>query len=115
MAFEVKVPREEPLPKGPYPGVLQNVVLKDTRYGEKLMFEFGVPEYGAEVIGWAKPSSHPDSNCHRWSTTLNPEIKNKISWGPEDVEGRECLLELDVYTNSEGKKKNKVAGVLPAE
>ncbi len=113
MTFEIKISREEPLPKGTYRSVLQSVNLRDTRYGEKLMFAFEVTEHKAEVVGWAKPSSHPNSNACLYSTGINPEIKSMASWGPEDVEGRECLLKLDVYMNSEGRKKNKIVEVLP--
>ena len=115
MSFEVTFNRGEPLPPGTYDAVVDSADLKDTRYGEKILFDFAVPEHGARVPGWAKPSSHPKSNCYRWSTAINPAIKANGRFRPEDVVGRKCRLEIDVYMDSEGNKKNRIVQVLPAE
>ena len=58
MSFDITFGRGEPLPPGRYRGVLESVDLVDTRYDEKLKFVFKVPDHGAEVVGWAKPSTH---------------------------------------------------------
>ena len=96
MSFEVTFNRGEPLPPGIYDTVVDSTTLKDTRYGEKIMFDFTVPEYGAKVPGWAKPSSHPKSNCYLWSTAINLAIKANGRFRPEYVVGRKCRLDLDV-------------------
>ena len=115
MSFDITFGRVESLPPGIYDAVVDSAELKDTRYGEKILFDFTVPEYGARIPGWAKPSTHPKSNSYRWSTAINPAIKANGRFRPEDVVGRKCRLELDVYVDSEGDKKNKIVGVLTAE
>ena len=115
MSFDITFEREEPLPPGIYDAVVDSADLRDTRFGEKILFDFTVPEHGARVPGWAKPSNHPKSNSYRWSIAINPAVKANGRFRPEDVVGRKCRLELDVYVNSEGDKKNKIVRVLPAE
>ena len=63
MSFEVTFNREEPLPPGIYDAVVDSADLKDTRYGEKILVGWTVPEHGAKVEGWAKPSSHPSQTA----------------------------------------------------
>ena len=115
MTFDITFEREEPLPPGIYDAVVDSADLRDTRFGEKILFDFTVPEHGARVPGWAKPSNHPKSNAYRWSIAINPAVKANGRFRPEDVVDRKCRLELDVYVNSEGDKKNKIVRVLPAE
>jgi hypothetical protein len=114
MGFDITFGRGEPLPPGRYRSVLESVDLVDTRYDEKLKFVFKVPDHGAEVVGWAKPSNHPRSNAYLYSTALNPAIKTERRFRPEDVVGRECLLDLDIYDGVDGKK-NRIDGILPVE
>jgi hypothetical protein len=115
MSFDITFDGGEPLPQGIYGAVVDSADLTDTRYGEKILFEFTVLEHGTKVPGWAKPSSHPKSNCYLWSTAINPAIKANGRFRPEDAVGRKCHLELDVYVDSEGSEKNKIIRVLPAE
>jgi len=115
MSFDITFDGREPLPPGIYGAIVDSADLTDTRYGEKILFEFTLPKHGTKVPGWANPSSHPKSNAYLWSTTLNPSTKDNGRWGPKDVEGRECLLELDIYVDSEGREKNKIVRALPAE
>ena len=115
MSFDIAFAREDPLPPEIYDAVVDGVDLKDTRYGEKIMFDFAVPEHGAKVAGWAKPSSHHKSNCYLWSTAINPAIKAHGRVRPEDVLGRPCRLELDITESADGEKKNRIIRVLPAE
>jgi hypothetical protein len=37
-----------------------------------------------------------------------------VSWGPEDVVGRECILDLTIVEDSKGYEKNKIMRVRPA-
>jgi hypothetical protein len=115
MGFDITFGRGEPLPPGIYDAVVDSADLTDTRYGEKILFDFRVPEHGARIPGWARPSAHPKSNAYRWSTAINAAIKANGRFRPEDVVGRKCRLDLDVYVDSEGDKKNKIVRVLPAE
>src|SRR5215208_5320334 len=115
MSFDITFGRGEPLPPGTYDAIVDSAELKDTRYGEKILFDFTVSEHRTRVLGWAKPSTHPKSNSYRWSTAINAAIKANGRFRPEDVVGRKCRLELDVYVDSEGDQKNKIIRVLPAE
>jgi hypothetical protein len=115
MSFDITFGRGEPLPPGIYDAVVDSADLKDTRYGEKILVGWTVPEHGAKVEDWAKPSSHPKSNCYLWFTTINPSIKATGRVRPEDILSWPCRLELDVYVDSEGSEKNKIVRVLPAE
>jgi hypothetical protein len=111
MSFDTTFGRGEPLSPGIYDVVVDSADLKDTRYGEKILFDFTVPEQEARVPSWAKPSNHPKSNSYRWSTPINPTIKANGRFRPKDVVGRKCRLELDVSVDSEGNKKNKILRV----
>ena len=66
------------------------------------------------MVGWAKPSAHPRSNAYLYSTALNPAIKTERRFRAEDVVGKECLLDLDIYDSVDGKK-NRIDGILPVE
>jgi hypothetical protein len=35
------------------------------------------------------------------------------TWGPDDVVGRECVLDVSVVEDSKGHKKNKILRVSP--
>ena len=115
MSFDITFGRGEPLPPGTYVGVVDSAELKDTRYGEKILVGWEVPKHDARVEGWARPSSHSKSNCYLWFTAINPATKATGRVRPEDILGRSCRLELDVYVDSEGNERNKIIRVLPAE
>ncbi len=112
MSFVINLGNDRPLDPGTYPAVLKSVDEKDTQYGERLRWLFDVPEHGAEVAGFTSRSGSRQSNAYDWATTLNPNVAHQDRWGPKDVVGKECTLEVDVYQGNQGPK-NKIVQVKP--
>jgi hypothetical protein len=114
MSIQLKVRRDEPLEDGSYRAVLKSLEKKETTFGERLMWLFEVPEHNAEVAGFTSLSGITRINAYLWATTLNEDIRSKVSWGPEDVVGREGILDLTIVEDSKGYKKNQIMWVRPA-
>ncbi len=112
MGINMRVMRDEPLEAGTYKAVLRDILQKETVYGERLLWLFEVPEYGAEVAGFTSLSTSIMGNAYLWATALNPAIASKTRWGAEDVIGQECLLALEI-TDSKNGKRNKIVKVKP--
>jgi hypothetical protein len=113
MSIQLKVRRDEPLEEGSYRAVHKSLEKKETTFGERLMWLFEVPEHNAEVAGFTSLSESTLANAYLWATTLNAEIRSKVSWGPEDVVERECILDLTMVEDSKGREKNKIMRVRP--
>ena len=110
-----KVKRDGVLEPGIYRAILEALEEKQTKFGNRAFWKFEELETGAEVVGFTSLSSSTQAKAYRWAFSINPEIGSTKNWGPEDVENRECFLELDVYVDSEGRTKNKIIEVLPIE
>jgi hypothetical protein len=113
MTFHMDVKVEKVLEEGVYDAILENVVDKDTKNGERLMWMFRIPDQDdAEVIGWSSLSPSTKAKAYQWATALVGEIDPKVGWGPEDVIGNPCRVVLSVYEDSQGFEKNGVDKVL---
>lgn len=109
----MNVRKDEPLKDGLYQAILKSIEEKQTKYGERLMWLFSVPEHGAEVAGFTSLSESTQAKAYLWATALNPEISTKESWGSEDVVGKKCTLVVEAYEDDKGRMKNKVIQVKP--
>jgi len=114
MSIRLKVRRDDPLEDGSYRALLRSLEKKETTFGERLMWLFEATEHNAEVAGFTSLSESTMANAYLWATALNAEIRSKVSWGPEDVVGRECILDLTIVEDSKGREKNKIMRVRPA-
>ena len=85
MSIQLKVRRDDPLEDGSYRAVLKSLQKKETTFGERLMWLFEVPEHNAEVAGFTSLSESTRANAYLWATTLNNDVRSKVSWGTEDV------------------------------
>ena len=112
MSVSMRIVREEPLEAGTYQAVLRGIVKKETIFGERLLWLFEIPEYGAEVAGFTSLSTSTMGNAYLWATALNPAIASKTRWSEEDVVGQECLLVLEITDGKQGKR-NKIVKVKP--
>jgi hypothetical protein len=116
MTFHMDVKVEKVLEEGFYDAILDNVVDKDTKNGERLMWTFRIPdEDDAEVIGWSSLSPSTKAKAYQWAAALMGEIDQKTGWGPEDVVGNPCRVVLSIYEDAQGFKKNGVDKVLKAK
>lgn len=113
MSIRMDVRSDEPLEDGHYEAVLESLELKETKYGERLLWLFSVPEHRAEVAGFTSLSPSKQANAFLWATALNSEVASKTSWGSEDVVGQRCILVVEAYEGERGRK-NKVVRVKPA-
>lgn len=112
--FQMDVRLEEILPLGEYQAELEKVEVKDTTFGERLMWTFVVQTREGteqEVVGFTSMSPSTRANAYLWASALMGEINPKTGWGPDDVQGKKCLLALDVAEDSKGAERNKVVRV----
>jgi len=113
MTFRIEVKSDKPLEPGTYQAKLRSIEPKETQYGERLLWVFDASEHDAEVAGFTSRSSSRKAIAFLWATALNPDISGKRSWGPDDVVGRECVLEVTIVKDQKGHKKNKIVEVRP--
>jgi hypothetical protein len=113
LSIHMNIRTDEPLENGSYQALLESLEEKQTKYGERAMWLFSVPEHGAEIAGFTSLSESTQANAYRWAVALNPEIATKKSWGSEDVVGKTCTLVVETYEDEKGRKKNKVVRVNP--
>jgi len=113
MTFRMDVRVERVLEEGIYDAVLDNVGMKDTKNGDRLMWTFRIPdEDDTTVVGWSSLSPSTRAKSYQWAAVLMGEIDPKTGWGPEDVIGHECRVVLSVYEDGQGIEKNGVDKVL---
>ena len=113
MSISFTVRKDEPLDEGTYPAVLKSMEKKETSFGQRILWLFEVTEHNAEVAGFTSFSESTQANAYLWATSLNEDIRSKTSWGPDDVVGRECILDVTVVEDSKSRKKNKILRVRP--
>ena len=113
MSFRMEVKIERVLEEGTYAATLVNVEKKETKFGERLMWTFDIPEEKTEVVGFTSTSYSTKANAYGWARAIMGEIDPKIGWGPEDVIGGECIVVLETAEDAQGFEKNKVAKVKP--
>ena len=113
MTRKFRVRRDELLKEGLHKATLKYWDEKETRFGERIRWLFEDDEYNVEIAGFTSLSESAKANAYLWATALNEEIRSMSSWGPEDVVGRERILDLTVVEDAEGRKKNKIVRVLP--
>src|SRR5215217_885463 len=113
MSFRMEVKVEQVLEEGSYAATLVNVEKKETKFGERLMWTFDIPEANTEVVGFTSTSYSTKANAYSWAKAIIGEIDPKIGWGPEDVIGGECVVVLEVAEDAQGFEKNKVVKVKP--
>jgi len=101
--------------EGSYRAILDNVEPKDTKFGERLMWTFRLPEEDAEVVGFTSMSPSTKANAYGWAVAIMGDIDPKKGWGPEDVIGGECIVALEITEDAQGVRKNKVVRVKPGE
>jgi hypothetical protein len=114
MSISFTVRKDEPLEEGSYRAVLKSMEKKTTTFGERILWLFEVPEEqgDAEVAGFTSLSDSTQAYAYLWATAINEKIRSMRSWGPDDVIGRECILDVVVVEGSKGPK-NKIVAVRP--
>jgi hypothetical protein len=114
MSFHMNVRVDQVLEEGSYRAILDNVEPKDTKFGERLMWSFRLPDENAEVVGFTSMSPSTKANAYQWSEAIMGDIDPKVGWGPEDVISGECVVVLEITEDAQGVQKNKVVKVKPA-
>jgi hypothetical protein len=114
-SFHMDVRVDRVFEEGAYQAILDNVEPKDTKFGERLMWIFCLPEENAEVVGFTSMSPSTRANAYQWAQAIMGKMDPKVGWGPEDVIGGECVVVLEVADDAQGVKKNKVVQVKPAK
>ena len=115
MSFHMNVRVDQVFEEGSYHAILDNVEPKDTKFGERLMWTFHLPEENAEVVGFTSMSPSTKANAYRWAEALMGAIDPTRGWGPEHVIGGECVVVLEITEDAQGVQKNKVVKVKPLE
>src|SRR5215213_3444531 len=109
--MDVKV--EKVLEDGAYDAKLVNVEQKQTKFGDRLMWTFGVDGENTEVVGFTSMSPSTKANAYQWAVAIAGEIDSKLGWGPEDLIGGKCVVVLEAAEDAQGTEKNKVMKVKP--
>jgi hypothetical protein len=116
MSFRMDVKVDRVLEDGTYEAVLDNVVDKETKYGERLMWTFRIPsEDDTTVVGFTSMSPSTKAHAYTWAAAIMGEIDARVGWGPDDVIGGTCRVSLGTYEDAQGVEKNKVEKVLKAK
>ena len=74
MGFRMNVRIDEVLEEGSYQAILENVEEKDTKFGERLMWSFDLPEENVQVVGFTSMSPSTKANAYRWAQAIMGEI-----------------------------------------
>ena len=111
MTFRMDVKVDKVLDEGTYEAVLENVELKETKFGERLMWTFAIPAADTTVVGFTSMSPSTKAHAYVWAAAIMGGIDPKQGWGPEDVIGGKCRVTLGVYEDAQGVEKNKVEKV----
>jgi hypothetical protein len=109
--MDVKV--EKVLEDGNYDAKLVNVEQKETKFGDRLMWTFGVDGENTEVVGFTSMSPSTKAKAYQWASVIAGEIDPKLGWGPEDLIGGECIVVLEAAEDAQGIEKNKVVRIKP--
>ena len=113
MSFRMNIRVEKVLEDGAYDAKLVNVEQKETKFGDRLMWTFGVGEENIEVVGFTSMSPSTKAKAYMWAAAVMGEIDPKLGWGPEDVIGGECIVVLEAAEDAQGTEKNKLVKVKP--
>ena len=113
MSFRMDVRVEKILEDGAYDAKVANVEQKDTKFGDRIMWSFDLPNEGVQVVGFTSTSPSTKANAYQWAVAIAGEIDPKLGWGPEDVIGGECVVVLEAAEDAQGAEKNKVVKVRP--
>ncbi len=113
MSFRMDVKVEKVLEDGAYDAKLVNVEQKQTKFGDRLMWNFEVAGENTEVVGFTSMSPSTKAKAYQWAVAIAGEIDPKLGWGPEDLIGGECVVVLEAAEDAQGAEKNKVVKVKP--
>src|SRR5215204_2100194 len=104
---------EKVLEDGAYDAKLVIVEQKETKFGNRLMWTFGVNGENTEVVGFTSMSPSTKAKAYQWAVAIAGEIDPKSGWGPEDLIGGVCIVVLEAAEDAQGAAKNKVVKVKP--
>src|SRR3712207_2743192 len=90
--MDVKV--EKVLEDGAYNAKVFNVEDKETKFGSRIMWTFDLPSENTQVVGFTSMSPSTKAKAYQWASAIMGEIDPKVGWGPEDLIGGECLVEI---------------------
>jgi hypothetical protein len=113
LSFRMEVKVEKDLESGPYDAKVVNVEQKETKFGDRLMWTFDLPNEGVQVVGFTSMSPSTKAKAYQWAAAIAGDIDPKLGWGPEDLIVGECVEVLEVVEDAQGTKKNKVVKVKP--
>jgi hypothetical protein len=120
MSFRMDVKVDRVLEEDTYDAILDRIEEKTITFkgeeSDRLMWVFRIPsEDDTTVVGFTSMSPSTKAKAFKWATALNPEIAKSKNWGPEDLEGKPCRVDLETYEDAQGIEKNKVDKVKPAK
>lgn len=120
MSFVMDIKHERVLEEETFEAVLDRIEQKTITFAgeesERLMWVFNVPsEDNVEVVGFTSMSPSTRGKAFAWATAMNPEIAESKNWGPEDVTGKPCRVDLEVRKDAQGVEKNVVVKVKPTK
>jgi len=120
LSFTMDIKVERVLEEETFEAVLDRIEEKVVTFAgeesERLMWVFKVPaEDDVEVVGFTSKSPSTRAKAFTWATALNPKIAERQNWGPHDVVGKHCRVDVGVYKDASGVERNKVEKVRPSK
>jgi hypothetical protein len=116
MTWKMEVRKDDPAPPGWYEAECRKVEDVDTTYGMRLRWIFWLRKLGIEVSGWTSMSPSTKARAYQWAEVLNGgPIDPKTGWGPETVEGKRCMVNVEAYKDSKGEPRTKVTEIRPID
>ena len=107
MSFRMEVKVERVLEEGTYAATLANVEKKETKFGERLMWTFDIPEENTEVVGFTSTSYSTKANAYSWAKAIMGETTL------EEVFRAALVRYAAAKPVVKGFEKNKVVKVKP--
>jgi hypothetical protein len=115
MSFRMGVQEDKVLPPGPYQTVLDDIEIKQTAHGKRLMWTYGVPSENVQVVGFSSLNEKTSAKAYQWASAIAGKIDPTEGWGPNTVKGKWCTIYVDTARDAQGRVKNKVQGVTPLD
>ncbi len=112
MSWSVTTQEDKVLPEGIYDAIIKKLEKTETKFGERVLWSFYVPDENTSVVGFASLSPSNRAKGAKWARKVLQTQEKNINWGPEELEDKPCRVYVEVSEDAEGFERNIVTKVL---
>lgn len=108
---EVSWTEYELLPLGSYPARCTSAEFVEGKFGEQIEFRFELnsgEHDGKTLTAWASATFSARSNLYRWASAIFGDGVTGESWAPQQMVGKDLLLDIIIRRKDDGSEYNKV-------